>query len=123
MLLASILAVALALSLVGTTYYFPSGQASQPAPQTTSIPVPYPSTAPVSSTASSMPALTATPMPTSAPSASVPSYAPVLTSTPVPASVTGESVNLIPVLSVVAAIVIAIVAVLLLFSERDIKSE
>gem|GEM_PF-3160993 len=102
MLLASVLAIALALSLVGATYYFPSGQVSQSSstPQTTSIPAPIPSTAP--STGPTLPAPTTLIAPTSA---------------------KGESINLIPALSVVSAIVVAIIAVLLLFSERDLKGK
>jgi hypothetical protein len=103
MLLAPILAIALALSLFGATYYFPqTGQATQSStiPQATPIPTPFPSTA--------SPGFAAVPAPTS---------------TAVPASVTGESSNLIPLLSVVSAIVIAVIAVLLLFSERDRKLE
>jgi small neutral amino acid transporter SnatA (MarC family) len=102
MLLASVLAIALALSLVGATYYFPSGQVSQSssAPQTTSIPVPTPATAP-----SAGPAL------------------PTPSTLVAPTSAKGESINLIPALSVVAAIVVAIIAVLLLFSERDLKGK
>jgi hypothetical protein len=41
----------------------------------------------------------------------------------VPASAKGGSINLIPLLSVVAAIVIAVIAVWLLLSERDLKAK
>ena len=100
MLLAFVLAVALAFSLVGATYYFPSGQPSHSSsiPQTTAIPEAIPSTAP--STGEAVPAPTGVPM---------------------PAATTSESINLVPVLSIVAAIVIVTVAVWLLFSEKDLK--
>ena len=97
MYLAPVLAIALALSLLGATYYFPSGQASQSSPtsQTAPIPAPYPYGA----------------------------ASPVPSTLPAPASVTGESINLIPELSVAAALVVAIIAVLLLFSEKDLKGK
>ena len=122
-LLASILAIALALSLVGATYYFPSGQASKSIPILPTAPVP--STAPIPSSSSSAASSTAAtpipaPIPSTAPSTASP-VVPAPTAPPVPASATGELSNLVPELSVAAAIVIAIVAVLLLFSERDLK--
>ena len=109
-LLAPILAIALALSLFGATYYFPQ---SMPAVQSPAVPQATPSLAPLPSTASSY-ASAATPEPTTMPM-------PAATATP--AKATSQSSILLPVLSVVAAIVIAIIAVLLLFSERGNKSD
>jgi hypothetical protein len=113
MLLAPILAVALVLSLAAAVSYLPSGpQASSP-----NQPTPQPSTTINWNATPQVPSPTAgsynvaTPAPTS-----------TTPSTPVPLSGT-TSVNLVPALSIAAAVILGIVAALVFFSERSLKKE
>jgi len=109
-LLAPFLAVALVMSLATAVTYLPaSPQASlQNSFSPESSPHPYYNITPSTGSASIQ-----TP---------VPSPAPAATPTTVPASTTA-SVNLLPILSVVAAVVLGIVAALAFFSERGLKKE
>jgi hypothetical protein len=109
MLLAPILAVALVLSLAAAVSYLPSSHQNQPSAEPT--PSVYYNVTPSVPSPSAGSYNVATPAPTSA-------------AAPTPVPLSGiTSVNLLPALSVAAAIILGIVAALLLFSEKSLKKE
>lgn len=110
MLLAPFLAVALVLSLAAVVSVLPAAPQNKPSNPTPSVHFNVFPTVPSNSAGSYN---MATPAPTE-----LPSTAP----TAIPESLT-SSVNLIPILSVVAAIVVGVVSALLLFSEKSLKKE
>lgn len=120
MLVAPILAVALVLSIAAAVSYLPvspqAGPVSQPSPEPTpAIYWNFTPAAPTSSPGSyNMRTQTAAPGSTSQPATPEP--------TAVPASLS-TSINYLPVLSVIAAIAIGVVAALVLFSEKSLKKE
>ncbi|MGA2387136.1 MAG: hypothetical protein ABSG33_11480 [Candidatus Bathyarchaeia archaeon] len=120
MLIAPILAVALVLSLAAAVSYLPvsSQVALQNKPSAALTPTPsqkYSNVTPGTSSSSAGSYTTATPAPTSA-------APPIAAPTTVPSNAT-TSINIIPFLSVAAAVVLGVVAALLFFSEKSLKKE
>jgi len=131
MLLAPILAVALVFSIAVAVTYLPTGP--QPATQNQPSPEPTPAnyynvTAPIPSPTANFStgsiAIT-TPAPTVVPAApTVVQAAPTTPPTAIPATGLGNTNNVyFPILSIIAALIIGVVAALLLFSERNLKKE
>jgi hypothetical protein len=117
MLIAPILAVALVLSLTAAVSYLPlSPQATPQAapknqPSTVSTPAP-----------TSQPGFMYSMNSTGAPPTQIPVPAPTATTPPAPASVV-QTAYFLPVLFVTVAVVLGIVAVQVLFREKELKKE
>jgi hypothetical protein len=110
MLLAPFLAVALILSLAAAVNVLPASPQNKPSNPTPSV---YFNAFPPAPSNSAGSYNMATPAPTA-----LPSTAP----TAIPQSLT-SSVNLLPILSIAAAIVVGVVSALLFFSEKSLKKE
>jgi hypothetical protein len=113
MLIAPILAVALVLLLTGAINYLPLSTQTAPKSQSSTVSTPAPTSQPgfMYSTNSSGASPSQSPVP-----------APAATAPPAPASVT-QTVFFLPVLFVVVAVVLGIVAVQVLFREKELKKE
>jgi len=117
MLIAPIIAVALVLSLTAAVSYLPLSPPTAPQKQSSTVSTSAPTPAPTSqpgymySTNSSGPSSTQPPVP-----------APTVTAPPAPASVV-QTVYFLPVLFVIVAVVLGIVAVQVLFREKDLRKE
>jgi hypothetical protein len=112
MVLAPILAVALVLSLAVAVSYLPSLPQATPQNQPSAVPTPnvYYNVTPSNPSPSGGSYNVATPAPTSAASTAAP--------------LSGiASFDLLPALSVAAALILGIVAALLFFSEKSLKKE
>ena len=113
MLIAPILAVALVLSLTAAVSYLPLSPQMAPKSQSSTVSTPAPTSQPgfTYSMNSSVASPTQIPVP-----------APTTTAPPAPASIT-QTVYFLPVLFVTVAVVLGVVAVQVLFREKDLKRE
>ena len=113
LLIAPILAVALALSLTAAVSYLPLSPQATPQNHFLAVSTPSPTSQP--GIAYSMNSSVASPT-------QIPVPSPAATAPPAPASVT-ETFYFLPVLFVAVAVVLGVVAVQVLFREKDLRKE
>ena len=125
MFIASVLAVALVLSLTAAVSYLPLSPQAAPKTQlsTASAPTPSSTLEPKSTLPSYSAGASSTQMPPPAPAPTAPPIsAPTAAPTTAPAAVSAQ-INYLPVLFVIVAVVIGLLAVQVLFREKELKKE
>ena len=115
MLIAPILAVALVLSLTAAISYLPLSPQAAPQNQPSAVSAPAPTSTPKPTLPSYSAGASSTQMPS-------PAAAPTTAPTAVPAVVSAPA-NFLPVLFVIVAVMLGVVAVQVLFREKELKKE
>ena len=123
MLIAPILAVALVLSLTAAVSYLPLSPQAAPQKQPSTVSTPASTSTPKSTPPSYSAGASSTQMPSPAAAPTVaPTASPTAAPTAVPA-VVSQPAYFLPVLFVIAAVVLGVVAVQVLFREKELGKE